>query len=108
MDLTVAESVLAATATTTLTSLRRAFLEAAVRYSQARAAWALAEPGERASMDESRTAAHDALIDACNILSRGMRDRGEGNEWRRVLGEDRREIGDFACYVHCPLGVGAR
>ena len=54
-----------------------------------------------------RIAAHEALIDACDILSRAMGRSGEDNSWRRLLGDDRREVGDFACFVHCNLGLRA-
>ena len=59
-------------------------------------------------MERRRTAAHDRLIDACNILSRQMAKEGEDNSWRADLGEDRRRIGDFACMLHCLLGLRAR
>ncbi|MFZ1641935.1 MAG: hypothetical protein WAV07_11025 [Candidatus Contendobacter sp.] len=31
--------------------------------------------------------------------------RGETIGWRALLGDDRKNIGDFACYLHCLLGV---
>ena len=55
-----------------------------------------------------RTAAHDRFIDTCHILSRNMRARGEDKAWRSLLGEDRKEIGDFACHLTAILGVRAR
>lgn len=87
---------------------REDLVKLAVVYAQIRVEWALASHSDRAEMDERRTRAHNALIDACNILSRRMRKAGEDNEWRASLGEDRREIGDFACWLHCFLGLGAR
>lgn len=80
----------------------------AVRYAQFRVEWRLATREERAAMDGHRTHLHTALIDACNILSRRMRECAEDNEWRSLVGEDRREIGDFACWLHCFLGLEAR
>ena len=59
-------------------------------------------------MDPERTRAHNALIDCCNILSRNMRTAGEDNSWRVALGDDRKAIGDFACLLHCLLGISAR
>ena len=47
-------------------------------------------------MDGTRTAAHNALIDALNILSRAMIKAGEDTTWRKQLGNDRQEIGDLA------------
>jgi hypothetical protein len=59
-------------------------------------------------MDDRRTKAHDAFIDACDILARDMRGRDIEPVWRQELGEDRREIGDFACLLHCIIGISAR
>jgi hypothetical protein len=62
----------------------------------------------RLEVDRQRTAAHDAVIDAINILSRSMAKAGQDNEWRRVLGDDRKVIGDFGCFLVAHLGVLAR
>lgn len=93
---------------TVLLKLENDLLTQVVRYAQIRTDWQLADHDQRREIDSSRTAAHDALIDACNILSRGMSERGKSIEWRAQLGQDWREIGDFACYVHCILGLSAR
>jgi len=58
-------------------------------------------------MERHRTATHDTLIDACDILSRNMKKSGEDASWRALL-KERKEIGDFACYIHCVLGLAAR
>jgi hypothetical protein len=91
-----------------LLRLHRDLCLVAVRYARARTDWRLADRETRLSMGKARTAAHDALIDACNILSRACTRAGRPNEWRRRLGEDRKEIGDFACHVHAYLGIFAR
>ncbi len=59
-------------------------------------------------MDASRTRAHEALIDACNILSRAQARLGGENNWRDALGNDRQSIGDFACFIHLFLALSAR
>lgn len=59
-------------------------------------------------MDASRAAAHDTFIDACNILSRAMLAAGEPIAWRAEIGTERGDIGDFACLLHCVLGLRAR
>ena len=33
---------------------------------------------------------------------------GEDNAWRESLGEERKNIGDFACYVHCFVSLAGR
>lgn len=91
-----------------LVELRHDFLEKAVRYARIRTDWELAEPAHRHELDEYRKRTHDALIDACNILSRTMAEHGHDSSWREQLGQDRRIIGDFACFVHCMLGVAGR
>lgn len=73
-----------------------------------RVAWLRAGAEDRREMDGRRSAAHDVLIDSLNALSRRMRDLGEDNGWRGEIGLDRGEIGDFACFVHCLLGLAAR
>jgi hypothetical protein len=83
-------------------------LRAAIRYSQLRAEWMLMTIEERREIDARRTAAHNAFIDALNILSRAMKKAGQDNEWRRLLGDDRKEIGDFACFLTAHLGILAR
>jgi len=87
---------------------RRTWLDAAVRYAQIRVAWERTDAAGRSAVDPSRTSAHDVFIDECNILSRAMLAAGESNAWRAEIGTERGEIGDFACLLHCVLGLRAR
>lgn len=91
-----------------LAGLRADLIERAVRYSRLRTDWELADAEGRADIDEPRRLAHNAFIDVCNILTRAMRQQGLDTAWREQLGEDRRRIGNFACFVHCILGLNAR
>jgi len=86
----------------------RVLLCCGVRYVRMRTDWRLLSQAERLEQDSSRTAAHNAFIEACHILGRAMAASGESPEWRRARGRDRRVIGDFACHVHCLLGLEAR
>lgn len=108
MDFETARSLYEGIETTKSLRPKRELLIAAIRYARIRADWSLLSREERSEMSRQRTAAHDALIDACNILSRSMREIGEDNSWRESLGNDRKEIGDFGCYIHCFLGLAAR
>ncbi len=90
------------------TQLNRDLILCAVRYARLRTDWILATPEARREMDAGRTAAHNALIDSTNTLSRAMLKAGEDTAWRRKLGDDRKEIGDWACYVHAHLGLLAK
>lgn len=93
---------------TQLMELRMDLVRAAIKYSNCRVEWNLARHEQRGEMGPARTRAHNAFIDACNILSRNMAKAGEANEWRSLLGDDRKEIGDFACFVVLFLGLAAR
>ena len=88
--------------------LVNSLITSAVRYAQIRVSWKLANLEERHEMEDSRTRAHTAFIDSCYILSRNMAKAGEDNSWREKIGRDRKTIGDFACRLHCLLGILAR
>lgn len=91
-----------------LSDLRTALFKAAVRYAAIRAEWHFMTPQERASVDSSRTIAHNRFIDTCNIFSREQAKAGEDNRWREAIGTDRKMVGDFACWVSCWVGIGSR
>ena len=59
-------------------------------------------------LEDRSTQAHEVFIDACNILSRNQGRAGEVNAWRESLGDDRKRIGDLACYLVLDLGLRAR
>jgi hypothetical protein len=80
----------------------------AVRYAQIRVEWMLSDVNRRIEIDNLRTNSHDAFIDSCNILSRQMGKLSEDNSWRQSLGNGRKTIGDFACYIHYALSIKAR
>lgn len=90
-----------------LVRCREDFVAAAVRYARKRVDWQLADVEGQMEMERSRRAAHETFIDSCNVLARSMSKKGLSSEWRAQLGEDRRELGDFACFVHLILGLRA-
>jgi len=89
-------------------ALRRELFSKALEYARIRAQWMVASLDQRKEMDQRRTLAHNAFFDACNIMSRNMGKNDEDNSWRAELGDDRKIIGDFACYIHFFLGIEAR
>lgn len=91
-----------------LENLRDSLFRSAIEYAKIRVCYRLATIEECLELDQRRTLAHNALISSCNILSRNMAQRGENIEWRALLGDDRKEIGDFACYLHCIFGIEVR
>ena len=88
--------------------LKGDFIDKAVRYARIRVDWELADLSRRHELDEYRKRTHDSLIDACDILARTMAHAGMDASWRDKIGHDRRESGDFACFIHCLLGLTAR
>lgn len=101
----LAQDLFGAIESTERKDLRRDLMERAVHYAHYRSRWPLLDFDERRELDAARTSAHNAFIDACNNLSRNMAQIGEDNGWRASLGEDRRTIGDFACYITLFLGL---
>lgn len=91
-----------------LASLRDELFRKGVEYARIRTLWQLSTREQRSEIDQRRRLAHNAFIDACNILSRNMGAEGEDNTWLADLGDDRKMIGDFACFIHCFLGLTAR
>lgn len=55
-----------------------------------------------------RTCCHNLVISAKNKLSVYMYEHKLGNDWDDLLGEERKRIGDFACYVVLLQGLDAR
>ena len=108
MNMDTAEEIYSAINATKLPDIRLELVKSAINYARIHTDWELAFPGERREMNSDRTACHNALISNCDILSRNMKNAGEDIEWRRNMGDDRKEIGDFACLLHCMLGIEAR
>jgi len=93
---------------TTLLYLRTELYESAVRYARIRTDWNFMDNETRINNNELRTRSHNVFIDNCNILSREMIKVNEDASWRLDLGNDRKDIGDFACFVHCFLGLSSQ
>lgn len=108
MNYEIAEKILKQIETTKIEELKNDFIQRAIKYARIRADWMLTSTEERVEMEELRTRSHNAFIDSCNILSRNMANNGEDVTWRKMLGDDRTVIGDFACFLHCILGIQAR
>jgi len=103
-----AQKIFEALKSTKLDLLKNDVTENCLRYAHLRAEWYLMSDDDKRNNEDTRTRTHNTLIDSCNILSREMIKRGEDANWRNELGGDRKEIGDFACYIHCLLGLYSR
>ncbi|MDD3875235.1 MAG: hypothetical protein PHT69_01295 [Bacteroidales bacterium] len=88
-----------------LTDLKNGLIQKAIRYAHIRAEWQFLSDKEKSAQDLDRTAAHNVFIDACNIMSRNMMKIGEDITWRTALTNDRKIIGDFACYIHTFVSI---
>ena len=72
-------------------------IERAIRYAHIRAEWMISSREKRIATDSFRTSAHDAFIVSLNIVARTEGRVGE--EWMELLFDDRKRIGDLACYL---------
>lgn len=88
--------------------LSDSLLKSAVRYARIRVDWLLSDNEQRADMEVERTSAHNAFISQCDILARNMANSDEDATWRKEIGTDRKDIGDFACLLHAVMGIIAR
>jgi hypothetical protein len=79
--------------------LRLRVERAAIRFTSIPGEWWFMTPPERQDLEKQRTSAHNALIHTLNILSKSMAKEGLDNEWRDILGDDRKNIGDFAGFL---------
>jgi hypothetical protein len=82
-----------------LERLRIDVVSAAVAYTRYRATWGAWDLEERRRADADRRIAHDAFIDALDMLSRAVASTGGDNSWRARLGDARADLGDFANFV---------
>lgn len=81
-----------------LSGLKKSFYSAAIKYAKIRMDY-YEDTSGRPALEQLRTLSHNVFIDECNILSRNMINKGEDALWRKELGSDRKEIGDFACFT---------
>ena len=108
MDLQSAQTIYLELKTSKLDVLVNPMLKAAIRYARLRVDWLQSDDQFRAEMELERTAAHNAFISQCDIVARNMSKLGEDSSWRRKIGIDRKDIGDFACMLHAVMGITAR
>jgi hypothetical protein len=81
-----------------LSGLKKSFYSAAIKYAKIRMDY-YEDTSGRPALEQLRTLSHNVFIDECNILSRNMLKNNEDATWRKELGTDRKEIGDFACFI---------
>lgn len=83
-------------------------LKRASDYTKIRNDWERMSREEKMDTDSLRTATHDGFITSLNILSRIAAQEGVDHSWREELGEERKRIGDFACFITYITGISNR
>ena len=84
------------------------FLQKTGAYAAIRAEWGLWSREKRREEDAHRTMRHNLVIDSLNILCRLLNNEGIETPWREQLGDERKRIGDFACFTAYIAGVNNR
>ena len=80
----------------------------AARYCKIRNDWETMTRDEKVEADGGRTSAHDAVITNLNVLTRVLENEGIDTSWRSELGDQRKRIGDFACFISFITGISNR
>ncbi|MCR4792792.1 MAG: hypothetical protein K5871_08575 [Lachnospiraceae bacterium] len=83
-------------------------IKRAAEYAKIRNDWELMTAEEKMAADEGRSLVHDGFIMSVNVLSRIAEKEGVDASWRSELGEDRKRIGDFACFISYVTGISNR
>lgn len=84
------------------------FIDRAARYTYIRNQWETMSTEEKMAADDGRTQAHNVVITALNTLARIVEREGGDASWRLKLGDHRKRIGDFACFVSYITGISNR
>lgn len=83
------------------------FYRKAVRYAAIRAEWLLKTKEEKMDEDPYRTSAHDSFITAVRMMARF--EGSASDVWAEMLDmNDRKRVGDFACWVAMRRGIEGR
>ena len=85
----------------------------AVRYADIRSRYALYDYQQQLASNVERTQVHNELLDCIENLAVKQQELGEDITWQNEIGlgrtgENRKRIGDFACYIAMFLGLSAR
>lgn len=75
------------------------FSQKACDYAGIRAQWGFWCRERKLQEDMERTGKHNAVIDSLNILCRLLNKKDIETPWREQLGNQRKRIGDFACFI---------
>ena len=75
------------------------FITSSIEYLEIRSTWLFLSREEKLKKDPLRTGIHNTVIRNLTVLKRIVEHKHEHTEWYYLLNDDRKRIGDFACYV---------
>ncbi|HEP1800024.1 TPA: hypothetical protein VB869_002188 [Streptococcus suis] len=84
------------------------FVLLCVEYASARGKWLTLSREEKLANDEARTVAHNKVIYQLKLLKGLANEQGNQVPWFDKFNDDRKRIGDFACYVAYVYALNAR
>ncbi|MHA2623611.1 hypothetical protein ACXZ71_09755 [Streptococcus agalactiae] len=84
------------------------FISASVDYSQARGEWLLLSREEKHAKDDMRTTKHNKFIYTLKIFIAYSKQKGYDFPWFESIKENRKQLGDLACYISYIYAVNAR
>ena len=84
------------------------FIELCVKYAEIRGNWLTFSREEKLSSDEARTIIHNKVIYQLKLLKGMANAQYKDVSWFETFKDDRKLIGDFACYVAYVYAVNAR
>lgn len=89
-------------------------IKIATRYATIRANWLLLSREKKSEQDSGRTSCHNSVIIHFNMLARYLKQQGKTAAWRDEPSyeeddpNNRKAIGDFACYLAFVNVINAR
>ena len=83
-------------------------VEKSVEYTMYRAYWTIKDKAWKMDNDPARSAKHDAIIIKFNQLARYLKMQEKAAKWRDMLGDQRKTLGDMACFLTYLQAVNGR
>lgn len=83
------------------------FISASVAYSQARGEWLLLSREEKHAKDDTRTTKHNKFIYTLKIFIAYSKQKGNKFTWFETIKDNRKQLGDLACYIAYVYAVNA-
>lgn len=75
------------------------FITSCLEYAEIRSTWLFLSREEKLEKDTLRTAIHNTVLRNLSILKRIFEIKNKNIAWYNRFNDDRKRIGDFACYI---------